>query len=106
MVQIIVVCQNATEEIFVMVYFLIFIHAVVVKSFFWLLTGFELTKQSLDDVAQLSGVMNFGNDYLPEVVRQECERVVPELDNVKPQDAATTFIFLKSYYNNANEVDS
>ena len=74
--------------------------------FFWLLTGFELTKQSLDDVAQLSGVMNFGNDYLPEVVRHECERVVPELDNVKPQDAATTFIFLKSYCNNANQVDS
>ena len=38
--------------------------------------------------------------YLSQVVRQECERVITELDDVKPQDAATTSIFLKSYYNN------
>ena len=63
-------------------------------------TGFESTIEFLDEVLQLSGVMSFGNDYLSQVVRQECERVIPQLDDVKPQDAATTFIFLKSHYNN------
>lgn len=63
-------------------------------------TGFELRKQAIDEVAQLSGVMDVGDDYLSQVVRQECERVIPELDNVKPQDAATTFIFLNNYYRN------
>ena len=47
--------------------------------------------------------MNCTGDYLSQVVRQKCEQVIPELDDVKPQDAATTFIFLKSYYNNAAE---
>ncbi|CAB4039374.1 Hypothetical predicted protein [Paramuricea clavata] len=63
--------------------------------------GFELRKQAIDEVAQLSGVMDVGDDYLSQLVRQECERVIPELDNVKPQDAATTFIFLKNYRNDA-----
>ena len=66
----------------------------------------ELRKQAIDEVAQLSGVMDVGDDYLSQVVRQECERVIPELDNVKPQDAATTFIFLKNYYRNVQEIDN
>ena len=65
--------------------------------------GFELRKVAIDEVAQLSGTMDVGDDYLSEAVRQECERVIPEWDNVKPQDAATTFIFLKNYYRNAAE---
>lgn len=64
-------------------------------------TGFKLTKGAIDEVAQLSGVMDVGDDYLSQAVRQECERIIPEWDHVKPQDAATTFIFLKNHYRNA-----
>jgi len=43
--------------------------------------------------------MTVGNDFLTLAVRAECERVIPQIEDVKPSDAATTFVFLKTHYN-------
>lgn len=43
--------------------------------------------------------MTVGDDFLTPAVRAECERVVPEIGDVKAGDAATTFLFLKTYFN-------
>ena len=37
--------------------------------------------------------MTVGNDFLTPAVRAECERVIPQIEDVKPSDAATTFLF-------------
>ena len=36
--------------------------------------------------------------FLPPETREECERIIPEVDNVKPRDAADTYLFLKVHY--------
>ena len=62
-------------------------------------SGFQVSEQALDEVAELSQVMTVGNDFLTPAVRAECERVIPQIEDVKPSDAATTFLFLKTHYN-------
>ena len=47
----------------------------------------------------MSGVMTFGEDFLPAAVRTECERIIPDVDGIKPTDAADTLLFLKAHYN-------
>ena len=59
-----------------------------------------MTKEILDEVATISGVMTYGDDYLPQHVRAECERIIPHMNEVKPAEAADTFLFLKAHYQN------
>ena len=42
--------------------------------------------------------MDVGEDFLDADVCRECERIVPEIDQVKPADAADTYLFLKHHY--------
>ena len=42
--------------------------------------------------------MTVGDDFLSPDVRTECERVIPKIEDVKPNDAAITYIFLKTHY--------
>ncbi|XP_073252070.1 uncharacterized protein [Porites lutea] len=60
--------------------------------------GLQVTQEALDEVATLSGVMSVGDDYLPSSVREECERIVPNIDGVKPAEAADAYLFLKAQY--------
>ncbi len=50
-------------------------------------------------MAEVSGVLTVEDDYLLPAVRAECERVIPDIDGVKPCNAADTFLFLKAHYN-------
>ena len=60
--------------------------------------GFPVTNQALDEVAEVSGVMTVGDDFLSGDVRRECERVIPKVENVEAIDAADTYLFLKANY--------
>jgi len=60
--------------------------------------GWPVSEESLDEAAELSGVLQEGNDFLPPETREQCERIIPEVDNVKPRDAADTYLFLKAHY--------
>ena len=62
----------------------------------------SVSEESLNEVAELSGVLEEGNDYLMADVREGCERIIPEVENVKPKDAADTYLFLKAHYNNCH----
>ncbi len=42
--------------------------------------------------------MSVGDDYLSAEVRAECERVIPAIEDVKPENAADTYLFLKANY--------
>ena len=61
-----------------------------------MLTNF-LTWTGIDEVRELSGVMDV-EDFLDADVHRECARIVPEIDQVKPADAADTYLFLKHHY--------
>ena len=58
----------------------------------------SVTNQALDEVAEVSGVMTVGDDFLACDVRGECERVIPSEENVEAIDAADTYLFLKANY--------
>ena len=59
----------------------------------------QVTQELLDEVAEVSGVLTVGDDYLLPAVRAECERIISDIDGVKPCNAADTFLFLKAHYN-------
>ena len=42
--------------------------------------------------------MTVTDDYLTPTIRAECERIMPEIEAVKPNDAAATYLFLKKHY--------
>lgn len=50
--------------------------------------GWQVSEESLNEVAELSGVLQEGSDFLPQDVRAECERIIPEVHKVQPRDAA------------------
>ena len=60
--------------------------------------GMPVSAEHLDEVAELSGVMAFGNDYLDPATRVDCERIIPDFDTVKPSDAKETYLFLKALF--------
>jgi hypothetical protein len=62
------------------------------------LLGKPVSTEDLDEVAALSGVMAYGDDYLEPNVRANCERIIPEIETVLPNDAADSFLFLKAHY--------
>ena len=67
-------------------------------TLYWYITGLPITDEALDEVRELSGVMDVGEDFLDADVRRECEQIIPEIDQVKPADAADTYLFLKHHY--------
>ena len=60
--------------------------------------GKVVAKESLDKVAEVLGVLNHDEDFLPVDVKERCEAIVPEIAEVKCKDAAGTFLFLKAHY--------
>ena len=70
------------------------------------LSGWPVSEESLHEAAELSGVLQEGNDFLPPEVREECERIIPEVDNVKPRDAADTCLFFKAHYHDYAALNS
>ncbi|CAB3987262.1 Hypothetical predicted protein [Paramuricea clavata] len=60
--------------------------------------GLPVSKEALDEVAEISGVLDAHDDYLPVDVREQCEAIIPEICEVKSKNAAETYLFLKAHY--------
>ena len=58
--------------------------------------GFHITEEQLQEVADLSDVLEGTDDYLKPAFRRECERHLPSPDNIEPAEAADAYRFLKS----------
>ena len=58
--------------------------------------GFCITEEQLEEVADLSDVLEGTDDYLKPVFRRECERHLPSPDSIEPAEAADAYRFLKS----------
>lgn len=52
----------------------------------------------MDEVVKLFGVMLVGDDYLLKSVREECERIVFNIDGVKLIEVVDVYFFLKIIY--------
>ena len=52
----------------------------------------------LQEVAELSGVLESADDLLDNAFRLECERHIPNTDEIEPAEAANAFLFLKANF--------
>ena len=60
--------------------------------------GSQLETGYLDEVAELSNVHEGTDDYLEPHFRKECERIIPNLEDIEPRDASNALIFFKSNF--------
>ena len=60
--------------------------------------GVPLTEEDLLDVATYSEVLVDTDDYLQAEFRQECERHIPDPDEIKAADAADAYLFLRTNF--------
>lgn len=61
--------------------------------------GINLTEEQLLEVAELSDVLEENDDYLKPAVRRECERHLPDTDDIEPEEAKDAYLYLKSHVN-------
>lgn len=61
--------------------------------------GINLTEADLREVAELSGVLDGTDDYLHPNFLRECERIIPNTDDIVPAQAANAFLYLKANFN-------
>lgn len=59
-------------------------------------TGFPVTEEQLEEAATESGVLNMTVDFLDPQFRAECERIIPDRENIKPDECTDVFLYLKS----------
>jgi hypothetical protein len=60
--------------------------------------GIPVTGEQLEEVAQVSGVMDVEDDFLSPNFRAECERIIPYPKEVEPNECKEAFIYLKENF--------
>ena len=58
-------------------------------------TGLPLTEAELYEAAIPSGVLGADDDFLDDLFRKECERIIPHPEELEPKDCSKAFIYLK-----------
>ena len=59
--------------------------------------GYAVSEEHLEEVAGLSGVLEDTDDFLELEFRASCEEHIPNTDEIKPDQAANAYLFLKSH---------
>lgn len=57
--------------------------------------GTPVSDQNLEEVAEVSNILENTNDYLDAEFRSSCETVIPDVNDITPSEAANAFCFLK-----------
>lgn len=62
------------------------------------LSGLDVSEDQLKEVAEHSGVLNVNDDFLEPAFRLECERWVPDTNEIDPQNFKTAYLYLKENF--------
>lgn len=60
--------------------------------------GHVITEEQLREVAEFSGVLDNTDDFLDDTFRQECQRHIPDTDDIKPAQASNAYLFLRDNF--------
>jgi len=60
--------------------------------------GFAVTEEQLREVAELANILDGTDDFLPEDFRQECQKHLPNPEDIEPDQAPNAFLYLKSRF--------
>ena len=66
---------------------------------------FQLSDEDLQEVADLSGVLQSNTDYLEPSFRQECERHIQDAGAICSSKAADAYLLLKANFERNNLID-
>ena len=50
------------------------------------------------EVAELAGVLDVPEDFLTPEFRAECEHIIPDRENIKPNECKDLFLYLKDNF--------
>ena len=59
--------------------------------------GIPVTDQQLQKVAEFSHVLDANDDFLDEDFRQECQRHIPNTEDIEPAQASNAYLYLKDH---------
>jgi hypothetical protein len=57
-----------------------------------------LTGDNLREVAELSGVLAVPEEFLTPEFRAECERIIPDWENIEPNECKDVFLYSKDNF--------
>ena len=58
----------------------------------------RITEEQLEEAATESGVLHMSDDFLPPEVRTECQRIIPDFENIRPNECNDAYLYLKSKF--------
>ena len=58
----------------------------------------HVTEDQLQEVAEMSGVLEVSENFLDDAFRLECERHIPNTDEIIPAEASNAYLFLKANF--------
>lgn len=61
-------------------------------------SGLPITEEQLKEVATESGVLSIPDDFLTLEFREECERIIPDNDTIKPDEWKDAYMCLKQNF--------
>ena len=65
--------------------------------------GFQVTEQDLQEVTELSGVLDAPDDYIPSLYREKLNNLLPNPQNIKSTEFVQTYLTLKQRYQDSSE---
>ena len=57
--------------------------------------GHAVQEEHLQEVAELSEVLEDTDDYINQELRRQCTELIPDTNDIKPQEAANAYLYLK-----------
>ena len=64
-----------------------------------LFLGLPVSEEQLKEVAEQSGVLNAKEDFLDPAFRLECERLIPNIQDIEAKDCRVAYFYLKENFN-------
>ena len=60
--------------------------------------GWPVTEEQLQEAATHAGVLDIDDDFLVADFRAECERLMPHIKEIQPEDCSDAFCYLKQHF--------
>jgi hypothetical protein len=60
--------------------------------------GWPVTEEELQQAAAHAGVLEIDDDFLVADFRAECERLMPHIEEIGPEDCSDAFCYLKEHF--------
>lgn len=63
--------------------------------------GYTVQEKDLQEVAELSGILEEKDDYLDHEFRRQCAELIPDTSEIDPREAANAYLYVKTHIANS-----